>query len=93
MEVIIKNKESEHLSLKDLILHNFYLAVTKNKTHNSGKGRKAIIFIGENIGSDNRVHYFYQNEKYITHSNIEYLLENFEIKENVTEKCKLICEL
>ena len=92
MEVIIKNNVHKYLGLKDLILHNFYLGETKDILYHRERGKNVIIFIGGN-GDSNRVHYFYENEKVITHSDINYLLNNFIIRENVTEKCKLICEL
>ena len=93
MDVIINKKETKYLGQSDLKLHNFYLAETKNKTHHLGANKNVIIFIGEIRGDSDRVHYFYENEKLITHSDISHLLDNFRIKENVTEKCKLICEL
>lgn len=93
MNTIIKNNVHQYLGLTDLILHNFYLCETKDTSYHRGEGKNVIIFIGGNIGDINRVHYFYENEKVITHSDINHLLNNFRIKENVTEKCKLICEL
>ena len=93
MNTVIIGRNCKNLGRYDLMLHNFYLAVTKKEDHNFGKGKNVIVFIGENIGNTTRVHYFYENEKFITQSDIKYLLDNFDIKENVTEKCKLICEL
>ena len=96
MDVIINKKETKYLGQSDLKLHNFYLAETKNKTHRLGVNKNVIIFILKGIGDEDistRVYYFYENEEFITYSNISYLLDNFRIKENVTEKCKLICEL
>ena len=93
MDIVIVEEKNKHLSRQDLNLHYFYLVYTKKESHLQGKGKRAIAFISDISGNTGKVHYFYEKEKYITHSDIKYLLENFEIKENVTEKCKLICEL